>query len=86
MIIIYKESKDGKIEFTKEELENLLEQARKEGYDTGYSKGYGDGYIAGKGYLNITTPTSPITPSPWWTSPTITGTGGDIPLNNKIEG
>lgn len=85
MIIIYKQpNKDGKIEFTKEELENLLEQARKEGHDTGYSKGYNDGYSAGKSYPSITTPISPTTPSPWWTSPTVFGTA--IPLNNKMEG
>ena len=82
MIIIYKEpNKDDKIEFTKQELENLLEQARKEGHDTGYSKGYNDGYSAGRSYLNITTPTSPITIPSWCT---ISGT--DMPLNNKIEG
>lgn len=36
MIIIYKEpNKDGKLVFTKEELEALLEQARQEGYKEG---------------------------------------------------
>lgn len=36
MIIIYKEpNKNGKIEFTKDELEALLEQARQEGYNEG---------------------------------------------------
>lgn len=36
MIIIYKEpNKNGKIEFTKDELEALLEQARQEGYKEG---------------------------------------------------
>jgi hypothetical protein len=40
MIIVYKEVKDGKIELTKEEFEQYLEQARKDGYDEGYRKGY----------------------------------------------
>ena len=36
MIIIYKEpNENGKIEFTKDELEALLEQARQEGYKEG---------------------------------------------------
>ena len=40
MIIVYKEIKDGKIELTKKEFEQYLEQARKDGYDEGYRKGY----------------------------------------------
>ena len=74
MIIIYKEFKDDKAEFTKEELEKLLEQARKEGYDEGYAKGCSDGKV----YTlpPITYPTSPTIPnSP--TYPYITwGTSG----------
>lgn len=82
MIIIYKEIKDDKIEFTKKELEELLGKVRKEGYDEGYSKGYSEG----KCVQPITYPTSPTTPvSPnypyitWGTSGT---TGRDVPLNN----
>jgi len=60
MIIIYKEFKDGKAEFTKDELKELLEKAKKEGYDEGYAKGYSDG----KTYTlpPITYPTSPTIP------------------------
>ena len=40
MIIIYKEIKNGKIELTKKELENLLEQAEQEGYARGCAAHY----------------------------------------------
>ena len=70
MIIIYKEFKDDKAEFTKKELEELLEKARQEGYNDGYSKGYSEGIS----YAPITCPTiqpTPISPtiptSPYWT-------------------
>ena len=39
MILIYKEIKNGKIELTKKEFEEYLEQARQEGYNDGYRKG-----------------------------------------------
>lgn len=79
MIIIYKEFKDGKAEFTKKELEELLEKARKEGYDEGYSKGYCDG----KYTQPITYPTTPISPTyPNITWGTSGATGRDVPLNN----
>lgn len=73
MIIIYKEFKDGKAEFTKDELEELLEKAKKEGYDEGYSKGYSDG----KTYTlpPITYPTSPTIPT-YPTYPIVWGTNG----------
>jgi len=66
MIIIYKEIKDGKIEFTKKELEELLGKVRKEGYDEGYSKGYSD---AVHPITYPTTPTTPVSPT-YPTSPT----------------
>lgn len=59
MIIVYKEFKDGKAEFTKKELEELLEKARQEGYNEGYSRGYSDN----KGCGPITYPTIPISPT-----------------------
>lgn len=72
MIIIYKEFKDGKAEFTKKEIEELLEKARQEGYNDGYSKGYSEGRscvpITYPIIQPTTTPTSPIQPiSPIWT-------------------
>lgn len=39
MLIIFKELKDGKVEFTQEELQKILEEAKKEGYDAGYKDG-----------------------------------------------
>ena len=60
MIIIYKEFKGDKAEFTKKELEELLEKARQEGYNDGYSKGYSEG----RSYVPITCPTTtPISPT-----------------------
>ena len=78
MIIIYKEFKENKAEFTKKELEELLEKARKEGYDEGYSKGYCDG----KYTQPITYPTTPISPTypiTWSTNGT---NGRDVPLSS----
>jgi hypothetical protein len=63
MIIIYKEFKGDKAEFTKKEIEELLEKARQEGYDEGYSKGYSKGYSDNKGCTPITYPTTPISPT-----------------------
>ena len=39
MIVVYKEMKDGKIQLTKEELEELLNKARQEGYVDGHKDG-----------------------------------------------
>ena len=61
MIIIYKEFKENKAEFTKKELEELLEKARKEGYDEGYTKGYSDGKYV-QPITPLTSPTMPIYP------------------------
>lgn len=61
MIIVYKEIKDNKIEFTKEELEALLEQAKQEGYNDGYKDGI-------RNTTHITTPTKeyyPQYPQKW---------------------
>jgi len=39
MIIVYKEPKNGKVELTKAELEDLLEKAYGEGYRAGFDNG-----------------------------------------------
>lgn len=39
MIVVYKEMKDGKIQLTKQELEELLNKARQEGYTDGHKDG-----------------------------------------------
>ncbi len=85
MIIIYKEFKEDKAEFTKKELEELLEKARQEGYNEGYTKGYSDGKCA-QPITYPTTPTAPISPNypyiNWGTSGTCRTSGRDTPLNN----
>ena len=56
MIKVYKENENGKIELTKEELEELLKES------------YNEGYNAGKSEIPTIYPvypyTSPITPTP----------------------
>ena len=57
VIKIFKENINGKIELTKKELEDLLEEARLEGYTEGYNIG------------RSTTPVWPMTypaTSPYW--------------------
>lgn len=39
MIVVYKQLKNGKVELTKKELEELLEKANCEGYNRGYQDG-----------------------------------------------
>lgn len=39
MIVVYKQLKNGKVELTKKELEELLEKAECEGYNRGYQDG-----------------------------------------------
>lgn len=61
MIIVYKEpNKNNKLEFTKKEIEDLIEKAYQEGYKNGYENGKNT-----HTYIGTT---------PYWTSPTITGT------------
>lgn len=61
MIIVYKEpNKNNKLEFTKEEVEGLLEKA--------YQEGYKHGFDNGKQNANITT-------TPYWANPMISTTG-----------
>ena len=58
MVVLFEKNANGKIEFTKEELEQLLEQAKQEGIKEGQKYSY-----------IYTTPSSPsITPiTPNWT-------------------
>lgn len=60
MIVVYKEIKNGKVELTQEELEELLERARKEGYNEGYKDGRNTFYR----YPTTTDPSIPIINSP----------------------
>lgn len=81
MIIIYKEFKEDKAEFTKKELEELLEKARQEGYNEGYTKGYSDGkYTQPTAYPAF--PTSPTTPI----SPTFPIAWANCETNSSING
>ena len=64
-------NKDNKIEFTKQQLEKLLDEV----YEEGRAKGYDQGYAAGRPF----TITYPYTPY-WYitsTTPTITCNGGE---------
>lgn len=56
MIVVYKEIKDGEIKLTKQELEELLNKARQEGYTDGYKDGT---------RLIINTPSTNTPPTRW---------------------
>lgn len=64
MIIIYKEpNKEGKLVFTKDELENLLEQARQEGYKEGKK----DVIVPSVQPIQVSTANPPLSPAnPFW--------------------
>lgn len=53
-VYIFIKNKDGKIEFSKKELDELLnevsEKARSKGYTEGYNKGYSEGLSYGRWY------------------------------------
>lgn len=78
MIIVYKEFKENKAEFTKKEIEELLEKARQEGYNEGYTKGYSDGKYT-QPIQYPTTPILPTYPITWGTNRT---SGRDVPLSS----
>lgn len=83
---VYTVNVEGKIEFTKEELEKLLEEI----YQEGYEKGKVD-YIPLHWGENIKTiPTSPPTGTgvkPWWENPTvITTTYKNDDINRPTTG
>lgn len=70
---VFYPNKDNKIEFTKQQLEKLLDEV----YEEGRAKGYDQGYAAGRP-VTITYPYTPF----WYTtttdtSPTIISNCGD---------
>lgn len=86
MLVIYKESKNGKLEFTKEEFEGYLEKARKEGYNEGYrdaEKFYCNksGDLPSPTYPSI--PGIPISPMPYITRTTETSSA-DVKDNIEL--
>ena len=65
MIVFLKvKCKDGKYEFTEEELRKLISDVEKEAYDSGYYTGYKDGTSASHSLTYDTQPPSPNTISP----------------------
>lgn len=57
MIVVIEKNANGKIEFTQEELETLLEKARQEGINEGTKRSYI--------YSPLTTPSTTPTFDPW---------------------
>ena len=57
-VYVFIKNKDGKIEFSKKELDELLnevsEKARSKGYKEGYNKGYSEGLSYGRWYTTTT--------------------------------
>ena len=84
MIVFLKvKCKDGKYEFTEDELCKLISDVEKEAYDNGYSTGYKDGMRDCRKPVISTTPTytpgSPLTVDPYIV---VTCTGGEqIPID-----
>ena len=74
MIKVFFSDEYGKVSFTKEEIENLLKEAK----DEGYSEGYNAGFSAGKtttpsiGYRGFQGDQS--TAKEWWMDPSVTTT------------
>lgn len=68
MIIVYKEpNKNNKLEFTKKEVEDLIEKAYQEGYKHGFDNGK---------------QTTRIETTPYWTNPVRISTTGTTPNPN----
>ena len=65
MIVVYKELKNNKLELTKEEFEEYLEKARKEGYDEGYKEGLNSSKLI-PNIQPITVPPTPSPINPFW--------------------
>lgn len=74
MIIVYKEpNKNNKLEFTKKEIEDLIDKAYQEGYKNGFDSGKNAVPSITPYYPTtpLTTPTTPI--NPWKTDWTCSG-------------
>lgn len=75
---IYTVNTDNKIEFTKEELQKLMDEI------------YQEGYKDGKDNFTITTPTLPKTSpdttgtQPWWHNPYVTIQSSNDDINRPI--
>lgn len=75
---VFYPNKDNKIEFTKQQLEKLLDEV----YEEGRAKGYDQGYAA----VRPVTITYPYTPY-WYsnTTPYITCTDTDLTINSTLS-
>lgn len=56
MIKVFESNKDGKIEFSKTDLEKLLNEIYKDGYKTGYAEGNSKSFTWTSPYLSTTNP------------------------------
>lgn len=54
MIKVFESNKDGKIEFSKTDLEKLLNEIYKDGYNTGYAEGSSKSFTWTSPYLTTT--------------------------------
>lgn len=57
IIKVFESNKDGKIEFSKADLEKLLNEIYKDGYNTGYAEGSSKPFTWTSPYLSTTNPT-----------------------------
>lgn len=57
MVKVFESNKDGKIEFSKTDLEKLLNEIYKDGYKTGYAEGSSKSFTWTSPYLSTTNPT-----------------------------
>lgn len=77
---VFYPNKDNKIEFTKQQLEKLLDEV----YEEGRAKGYDQGYVAGRP-VTITYPYTPY----WYTTtdikPYITCNGGEYNTTSTLN-
>ncbi len=75
--VVYIDRKQDKIEFTKKELEELLEQTYNDGWHDGYNSTY---HITYSGNGNNDPTTTPYTD--WWKYPSITYSSDSISSNH----
>lgn len=78
--VVYIDRKQDKIEFTKKELEELLEQTYNDGWHDGYNSNY---HITYNGNHNGQT-TTPYTD--WWKYPSITYATGTTSTTDNLKG